>query len=164
MNELRLRYDDLFQELKLLSQCYSGFPKLWDTYLQPGQANYLILLLDGRGSEAAPSPIFNGVEWLRVSDLQSPIALFIDEDGYVNSTKVLDSLTIYLSGLEDYQAASLEATTSTITLTLKNDPSEPYQLGIAVPVHTKSNELSHYLLPNGEGNWTRATAADIGAI
>lgn len=164
MNELRSRYNALFQELKLLSQCYSGFPKLWDTYLQTAQAHYLILLLDGRGSESAPSPIFNGVEWLRVSDLQSPIALFIDEDGYVNSIKVLDSLTIYLSGLEDYQAAYLEATTSTITLTLKNHPSEPCQLAIAVPVYTKNNELSHYLLPNGAGNWTRATATDIGAI
>lgn len=157
------RCDDLFQELRLLSQCYGGFPRLWETYQQTTD-NQLVLLLDGRGSEAAPSPIFNGVEWLRVSDLESAIALHIDDDGYVSSTKVLESLTIYLSGLEGYKAATLDAATSTITLTLNTDPSESFLLRIAVPVQTDNDELSHYLLPNGTGNWQQAAIAELETV
>ncbi|NEQ47025.1 MAG: hypothetical protein F6K00_27190 [Leptolyngbya sp. SIOISBB] len=155
------RRDDLFQELRLLSRCYTGFPRLWDTYLPTTQANRIVLLLDGQGSEAAPSPIFDGVEWLRVSDLEAPIALFVDDDGYVSSTKVLESLTIYLSGVEGYQAATLEAATATITLTLKTATLEPFLLGLAVPVYADEGTLSYYLLPNGTGNWRRVTVAEI---
>lgn len=161
MSETRSRCDDLFRELQLLSKCYSGFPKLWDTYRQTA-ATPLILLLDGTGSAAAPSPIFAGMEWLRVSDLEAPIALYVDDDGYVSSTKVLESLTIYLSGLKDYQHAELDAATSTIALTLKSGPVDPCHLGIAVPVQMKAGELSHYLRPNGSGNWQQVPVTELG--
>lgn len=155
MTDLSTSCDTLFQELLLFSKCYSGFPKLWDTYLQSPKSQQLVLLLRSDGTEVNPSPIFSGTEWLRIVDLEKPIALFADEDGYVSSTKVLESLTVYLSGLDDYQTADLELATVTIRLVLKSLPNDIFSLMVAVPVNNETGELSCYLLPDGAGNWRR---------
>ncbi len=155
MSELTAGREELFKALQLLSQYYSGFPKLWETYLQTSKPEQLILLLRADGMEAAPSPVFSGTDWLRIVDLNQPLALFRDADEYVSSTQVLESLTVYLSGLSGYQSARLELETTTIHLTLQAETTAEFWLGVAVPVHDQNNELLYYLFPNGLGNWKR---------
>lgn len=155
------RRDVLFQDLLLVSKGYLGCPKLWNEYHRLSMPHQLLLYLQADGTEAAPSPIFSGTDWLRIVDLEQPIALFADADGYVSSTKVLESLTIYLSGVKHYQTARCDVASSTVQLTLKSEPPATFELQIAVPVHDAAHQLQYYLLPNGTGNWTRKSAADM---
>ncbi|MEL7314833.1 MAG: hypothetical protein AAFN08_07770 [Cyanobacteria bacterium J06559_3] len=164
MREPTAGREGLFKALQLLSQYYLGFPKLWETYLQTSKPEQLILLLRADGMEAAPSPVFSGTDWLRIVDLNQSLALFPDEDGYVNSTKVLESLTIYLSGLSGYQAAQLELETTTIHLTLEAEAMAEFSLRVAVPVHNQDDALLYYLFPNGLGNWKRVVPEAVAQL
>lgn len=164
MSESTVSCETLFKELLLLSNYYSGFPKLWEHYLSSSKLHQLILLLKADGTEASPSPIFQDVYWLRVTDLEQSIALFVDEDGYVSSAKVLASLTVYLSGLENYHTARLDHPASTIFLDLEPDSAPTFGLTVVIPVHDDANTLKYYLRPNGSGNWQRITPEAVAQL
>jgi hypothetical protein len=63
--------------------------------------------LSGEGTEVAQSPLDAHTYWLKINDLQAPLALFPDPYHYVNSKRLLQSLVAYVSGLPHHQQAEL---------------------------------------------------------
>lgn len=146
---------DLFQELSILSKCYTGCPSLtgehW--FINPASEQpTLVLLLRSDGTEVSPSPISAGTDWLKISHESAPLAIFPDADGYVDSNEVLRCLNVYLSTLKDYKTSHISI--PGIQVFLEN-LSQQLCLLPTIPVDNKEGERIYYLVANGQGNWQR---------
>jgi hypothetical protein len=153
-----LLHEKVYGELYATSECYTGCPKFVEdafwTNTSHLETEILVILLNSGGTEVAKSPISEGTDWLNIKNLQAPLALYPDADGYVDSSEVIRCCNIYLSTLSDY--ASSEVDLPVIRLYLKNEDA-PITLLLAIPVDNKQQERIHYLIADGKGNWQRVS-------
>ena len=145
--------DNVIHDILDTAWAYPGCPTLtgdyWFNDQQFDQSTW-VLLLAAQGTEVSPSPTFAGVNWLKINDLHSPLAIFPDADGYVASQKLLRCLNIYMSTIEGYQQSHIN--TPLIQIILSQGT---YRLLPAVPVDNKVGERIYYLIADGNNNWKR---------
>ncbi len=143
--------DTVIQEILATARSYSGCPTFTgDYWLNEQQFNYptWVLLLDAQGTEVSPSPIFRGVNWLKINDLHSPLAIFPDANGYVDSQKLLECLNVYMSTIGGYQQSHVNAPLIQIAFVQNICYLLP-----AIPVDNKAGKRIHYLIADGNNNW-----------
>ncbi|BAY28161.1 hypothetical protein NIES2100_79900 (plasmid) [Calothrix sp. NIES-2100] len=161
----RTSRDYLFDQLNILARNHSGFPRLAGDYLsfgsfarkakiQPLDDIDTLIILKGQGTREVQSPSSSFIHWLEVTDRLSPLFIFANEYGYVNSTKVLNRIKIYLSSVSNYKQAEIKKTMQAVTLNLKSYP-WVFDIVPAVPVVNGSGKIVYYLIPDGLGNWIR---------
>ena len=72
-----LSTDTVILDILNTARAYAGCPTLTGDYWFNHQwfhGPIWILLLDAKGTEVSPSPVFSGVDWLKVNNLQAPLA------------------------------------------------------------------------------------------
>lgn len=79
-----------------------------------------------------------------------PLGQFADSNGYVNSTRLLNRIKLYLYSVKNYEKAEIRKTLQAVTLKL-NSYSWNYDIVPAVPINCGSQ--SYFLIPDGKGNW-----------
>lgn len=150
---LALSVDTVIHDILSTARAYSGCPTFTgDYWLNEQQFDHptWVLLLDAQGTEVSPSPIFTGVDWLKINDLYSSLATFPDADSYVDSQKLLQCLNVYMSTIEGYQQSYVN--TPWIQVTFAQDTC--YLLP-AIPVDNIVGERIYYLIADGNNNWKR---------
>ncbi len=161
----RASRDYLFDQLKILARENLGFPRLTGDYLsfgsfprkakvQPLDDIDVLIILKGNGTREIQSPRSYFTYWLEVTDKFSPLSIFTNEYGYVNSTKVLNSIKSHLSLVTNYRQAGIKKTMQAVTLNLKSYP-WVFDIVPAIPVVDIYGNITHYLIPDGLGNWIR---------
>lgn len=153
----------LFQQLKLLDENNAYFPLLFGKYLSFGSFARktkirplddidFLLLLNGKGTMSTASTVNSYEYWLKIKADSAPLSLFPDEYGYVNSTKVLNSIKSGLSAVPNYNKADIKRTGEAITLNLSSYP-WVFDIVPAVPIADSTGRTSYYLIPDGSGDW-----------
>lgn len=161
----RVSRDYLFNQLKILARGNSAFPRLTGDYLsfgsfprkakiQPLDDIDTLIILKGQGTREVQSSTSNFTYYLRVSDQFSPLSIFANEYGYINSTKVLNRIKIHLLLVTNYGQAVIKKTMQAVTLNLKSYP-WVFDIVPAVPVVDFYGNITHYLIPDGLGDWIR---------
>lgn len=157
--------DYLFDQLKRLAQNNVGFPRLLGEYIsfgsfarrakiQPLDDIDVLILLNGKGTEEVPSPNSNLINRLRIKDSSAPLSKFTDGYGYVNSTKVLNSIKNHLFLVSSYKKAEIKKTMQAVTINLKSYD-WVFDVVPSIPVVDYLGQIPYYLIPDGIGNWIR---------
>jgi hypothetical protein len=157
--------DYLFYQLKRLAQNNVGFPRLLGEYIsfgsfarkakiQPLDDIDVMVLLNGEGTEEVPSPNSNFTNSLRIKDSSATLSKFTDGYGYVNSTKVLNSIKNHLFLVSSYKNAEIKKTMQAVTINLKSYD-WVFDVVPSVPVVDYLGQIHYYLIPDGMGNWIR---------
>ncbi len=124
------------------------------TKIQPlDDIDLLIILSDRgvRGSVTRTTPIMHRV---KVQESKSPLALFADDAGHVNSVLVLNRMKKALGGLHHYKLAAVKRNRQALTLSLASHV-WVFDLVPAVPIKSPQGKIKHFLIPDGAGQWMR---------
>lgn len=161
----RTSRDFLLRQIENTAKDNASFPALYGGYVsfgsfarstktQPLDDVDLLLPLNGRGTQANQSTNDTYTFWLKITDRVAPLAAFPDNYGFVNSTKVLNSIKSGLWDVRKYKKAEIKKNTEAVTLSL---PSYDWVFDIvpAVPIGDGSGAIAYYLIPNGTGDWKR---------
>ncbi|MGI0488512.1 hypothetical protein ACN4EK_24135 [Pantanalinema rosaneae CENA516] len=157
--------DHLFEQIERLAQNNVGFPKLQGSFLpfgsfarraktRPLNDIDLLILLKGNGLEVQQAWSSLYTYRLKLVNSKAPLAFFVDEYGYINSTRILNSFKSNLSLVSSYQKAELKRSMQAVVLNLKSY-SWVYDIVPAVPVEGYDGKISYFLIPDGAGNWIR---------
>lgn len=156
-----LSTDTVILDILTTARAYAGCPALTgDYWLNPQRFHSptWILLLDAQGTEVSPSPVFSSVDWLKLNNLQAPLATFPDADGYVDSHELLRCFNVYMSTLKGYQHSQVDSPLIQLTLTQESCSVLP-----AIPVDNKQGERIYYLIADGNHNWKRILPKELEA-
>jgi Second Messenger Oligonucleotide or Dinucleotide Synthetase domain len=77
---------------------------------------------------------------------------FIDSDGDINSTMVLNEIKRILDRVPNYQQSEIKRNQVAVTLNLSSYP-WIFDIVPALAVSNGIGQIDHYLIPNGSGNW-----------
>ena len=160
--------DYLFRQIKKLAREYSGFPEIESypfigfgsfarkTKIRPlDDIDFLVVLKgDDLAFDRKYSEPYTFCLYLpRRSTLspQSSWQKFADDNGLINSTKVLNKIKFALSGVSNYQKAEIKKTMQAVTLKLKSYEWN-YDIVPAIPIY-QNYKLLYFLIPNGRGDW-----------
>lgn len=91
---------------------------------------------------------------VRLTDWNAPLARFADNNGNLNSTRILNSLKSGLTKVPNYQRAEIKRNGVAVVLNLRSY-SWVFDIVPSVPVVDWAGKTTHYLIPNGTGQWTR---------
>lgn len=159
----RTSRDALKNQLALLPQKVAGFPSLYGgcldfgsfarrTRVRPLNDIDMLLLLNGRNTE---SVYFSDYTYrLRINDQSSILMQYTNNDQYINSTKILNKLKSSLSFVSYYRKADIKRTGVAVVLDLSSYP-WVFDVVPAFPIRDGMGGISHYLIPNGTGNWMK---------
>lgn len=155
----------LFDQIKLLADKDIYFPRLYGNFLPFGSLARsskirplndidILILLNGRDTRDTSSTSDSYTSWLKILSDDAPLARFRDDYGYVNSTKVLNKFRDSLANTPNYKKAELHKRMQAVTLELSSHP-WVFDIVPSVPISNSTNGISHYLIPNGHGDWIR---------
>lgn len=159
----RTSRDYLFEQIKKLPAKYPWFPRLIGSYLPYGSFARsvkirplddidVLVLLVGTGTTISNGSSDPYTIWLRIENSTAPLAMYPDDHGYVNSTKVLNAMKAALSDVPAYAKADITRNGEAVTLSLSSYP-WAFDVVPAVPVNNGQGGFSYYLIPNGSGDW-----------
>jgi len=150
-------------QLALLPQKVVGFPALYGgcldfgsfarrTRVRPLDDVDMLLLLNGRNTEQV---FFSDYTYrLKINDQGSVLMQYTNGDQYVNSTKILNKLKSSLSFVSYYRKADIKRTGVAVVLDLSSY-SWVFDVVPAFPIGDGLGGVSHYLIPDGKGNWMK---------
>lgn len=151
--------DNVIHDILSTAWAYPGCPVLTGDYwlnTQQFDQSTLVFLLDAQGTEVSPSLVFSGVDWLKVNNLQAPLATFPDVDGYVDSQELLRCFNVYMSTLNEYQHSQVDSPLIQLNLTQESCSVLP-----AIPVDNEQGERIYYLIADGNHNWKRVPLKEL---
>jgi len=159
--------DYLVDQLKAIAKNDSAFPRLIGNYLpfgsfarstkiQPLDDIDILLPLVGTGTFSVRSSNNIYTYWLKIASPDAPLAIFPDDHGYVNSTKILNKIKNGLSGISKYKKAEIKKNMEAVTLSLSSYE-WVFDIVPAVPISNGQGgtAYAYYLIPNGLGDWKR---------
>lgn len=114
----------------------------------------MLPLLNARGSTEVIYWLEQYTYLVQVTDSSSPLSLFADSEGYVNSTRILNKFKSGLQDIPNYQKAEIKRNGVAVVLNLRSYP-WVFDIVPALPVGDSSGTTTHYLIPNGSGKWMR---------
>lgn len=166
--------DYLFKQIKKLVKNHSDFPPLKGNYIpfgsfarktkiRPLNDIDILLLLNERGINVEISYKQKASDYgvnmtavcrVKITDASSPLQAFADNKGYVNSIKILNRIKHHLAYVTNYQKADKNRRMQAVTLNLKSHP-WTFDIVPAIPIYDYSDKVTHFLIPDGYGNWIR---------
>ncbi|HEY3054105.1 MAG TPA: hypothetical protein VGK04_12030 [Thermoanaerobaculia bacterium] len=174
----RVSRDYLSEQIKKLPSRYPWFPRLIGTHVPYGSFARsvktrplddidLLILLVGTGTEIARGSDDPYTLWIKILNSTAPLAMFPDQFGYVNSTKVLNAFKSALSDVPAYAKSDVSKNGEAVTLSLSSYP-WAFDAVPAVPVNDGAGGFLYYVIPNGSGDWLatdpRRDAAQLTAV
>jgi hypothetical protein len=165
VTKARTSRDYLFNQIKLLSDQDIYFPRLYGNFLpfgsfarsskkRPLNDIDILVSLNGRSTQDTSSTSDQYTSWLKIMSNDAPLSSFLDNYGYVSSTKVLNKFRDSLALIPNYKRAEIHKRMQAVTLALTSY-TWVFDIVPAVPISNGSNGISHYLIPNGSGDWIR---------
>ena len=161
--------DYLCEQLSELQNKVAGFPKLGISCIPFGSFSRrtktrplndvdLLLPLNGRGTQEQQGSTDAYKYWVYVTDDTAPLAAFIGSPGYVDSNKILFKIRDSLSKVPNYYAAAakkkIRKKQNAVTLDLLSYD-WVFDIVPALPVGDNQGQTTHYLIPDGDGDWIR---------
>ena len=155
----------LFDQLKGLNASDSACPKFYEffsfgsfarrTKITPLDDIDLLATVSGAGTVPSQSPNNRYDYWLSITDSTMPLAKYNDGYGYVSSIRLLNQIKSSLGEVSNYKKADIKRNQQAVVLNLT---SYTWNFDIVPAVAVISlfdSTTAHYLIPNGNGNWTR---------
>jgi hypothetical protein len=124
------------------------------TKIRPLDDIDMLVLINGRGTTEVQSSDSLYSYLLRITENASPLAPFASTLGFVNSVVVLNRLRSSLQSISNYQKAEIKRNQQAVTLNLKSYPWN-FDIVPATAVNDSTGATTHYLIPDGRGNWMR---------
>lgn len=154
----RSRRDWLFKQLVNLPEKVQNFPQLFHemhVYFGSFARNTKIrelddidLMLTFHAQSSTHEVLFIGTEFIiRPPESAPTLRRLCNDDGTLNSIKVVNALVSALDGIDQYESAEKHRRGEAATLQLS---SYEWNFDIVPAFHTDSG---HYLIPDGYGNW-----------
>lgn len=84
----------------------------------------------------------------------SPLRPYVDENGWVNSTRILNHFKSGLKKIPNYQKSEIKRTGAAVVLNLKSYE-WAFDIIPALPAGDGSGSTDYYLIPDGKGNWMK---------
>ncbi len=154
----RETFEVLTAQIQKLARENSGFPSLYQPFLvqlsqsETSASTEVLLLLNAAKTQVTLSPLDNQVYWLKINSLRTPLSLYRDAYGYVNSARISQSIANYFSSLQECQEIPITGGTQAITWK-SGFCGEQVKIIPAVPVDNKAGVRIYYLVADGKGNW-----------
>jgi chemotaxis protein histidine kinase CheA len=155
----------LVKQIKQLAKRYPDFPKLKGNYVPFGSFSRnvkicplndidLLILLNGSDTTIRPTVLGSSMVYtVTLKKTASCLAPFADDQGQVNSTKILNRIKTYLTHITHYKKAATNKRMQAVTFQLKSYP-WIFDIVPAIPVYSR-DRVTHYLIPDGHGDWIR---------
>lgn len=150
--------DWLIGQLSKFPENVYGFPKLYEgkhikfgsfarnTKIRPLDDVDLIITFSAMGSTY--STIEYGKKYyLSVPETAEKLRVLCDDNGYLNSIKVVNKIVSALSTISQYSSANIHRRQEAATLKLT---SYEWNFDIVPALYT---DIEHYLIPDGNGHW-----------
>lgn len=155
--------DYLVSQIQTVTNNDSYFPSLYGGYrsygsfarstkVRPLDDIDLLMLLNGKGTSS--------VQWssttyrLKVSESTTALKPLMNDDGYLNSTKVLNKFKSALASVANYRKADIKRNGVAVVLSLSSYD-WVFDVVPSFPVGDGNNGTAYYLIPNGRGEWMR---------
>lgn len=165
-DKARVSRDYLFDQITRLAYNNTDFPRLYNgnrsfvpfgsfarkTKVRPLDDIDVLVLMNGYGTYEYQLTIGSSCR-LGISEPSSHLLQFVDETGYVNSTRVINRIKLHLFSISNYQKADLKKNMQAVVLNLKSYP-WVFDIVPAVPMGN-NGVINYYLIPDGYGNWIR---------
>ena len=162
----RTSRDYLFEQINNLAKNSYDFPSLYNgirsfmpfgsfarkTKIRPLDDIDILVLLNGFGVSEYQSASFSGSK-IGLTDWSSPLSSFIDNTGYVNSTKILNKIKTNLFSVSNYRKAEVRKNMQVVSLDLISYDWS-FDIVPAIPVNLSSS-INYYLIPDGYGKWMK---------
>ena len=114
----------------------------------------MLVMLQGQNSQVFQSSWDAYTFMVKVTTEFSPLMPYVDEYGWVNSTKILNRFKNGLKEVPNYQKSEIKRTGVAVVLNLKSY-AWVFDVVPALPVWNRDGSIHHYLIPDGRGTWTR---------
>ena len=155
----------LQEQLVTIAKDYPDFPPVTSNFMpfgsfarrtkvRPLDDNDMLVMLNGQDSQVWQSSWDAYTFQVNITTDFSPLKPYIDEYGWVNSTKILNRFKSGLKKVPNYQKSEIKRTGVAVVLNLKSYE-WAFDIVPALPVENGGESILHYLIPDGRGNWTR---------
>lgn len=162
--------DYLYDQLKTLSDNNPFFPKITKSFIPFGSfarktkirplddIDFLMLLVGTGTTEESGSSAYQ--RKLRLTSDTAPLTRYADDAAYwgapryVNSIRVLNSIKSGLSSVSNYGSAEVRRNYEAVVLNLKSY-AWSFDIVPALAVSGWNGDITHYLIPDGSGNWKK---------
>jgi len=170
----RASRDYLFDQIKKLAKNQPDFPPLNGDYISFGSFARktkirplndidLLLILNNRGinveilyqQKASGYGVnMTAVCKVKIADNSSPLQVFTNNKNYVNSIKILNRIKHCLTYITNYKKSGKNRRMQAVTLNIKSQP-WTFDIVPAIPIYDYRDKVTHFLIPDGYGNWIR---------
>ena len=159
----RTSRDYLLNQIRALSGSEPGFPNFTggrelfgsfarNTKIRPLDDIDLMPFLDGSGLSLTES---GTTGWVKTTTPSAPLAPWADDDGYVNSRRVLNAMKAGLAKLPAYSKADTHRRQQAVTLKLSSYDWN-FDLVPSLQVADAVGQTDYYLIPDGQGRWMKS--------
>ncbi len=124
------------------------------TKIQPLDDIDILVVMHGGGGYERSYPQDQYRFKVDPGEMKSPVRYLTDDEGFINSTKVLLKFRDALSSLRYYEKAEIHKRGEAVTLKLRSYPWN-FDIVPAFGVTDGFNPLIYFLIPDGKGHWKR---------
>lgn len=156
INNLPSKFDDFPSLYKERHKKFGSFAR--NTKIRPLDDIDLIITFSASDKEGNRASYIcyssSGTCYIYVPEEHKTLRIFCDENGYLNSRKILEKLKLYLSEIPQYNKAEIHRRQEAVTLKLS---SYSWNFDIVPAFFTvkEDNGRDYYLIPDGNGNWKK---------
>ena len=163
VKQARKSRDYLIEQIQTIEKNDGSFPRLYGGYkpfgsfarstkVRPLNDIDLLLLLNGKGTA---SHFYSGYTyWLRVDTVTPSLKPYLDDHGFLNSTKVLNKFKSSLASVPNYKRADIKRNGVAVCLSLSSYD-WVFDIVPAFPISDGMGGTGYYLIPDGSGEWKR---------
>ena len=155
----------LQDQLVTMAKDYPDFPRITGDFMpfgsfarrtkvRPLDDIDMLVMLNGQDAQVQQSYWDTYICLVKITTDFSPLEPYIDEYGYVNSTKILNQFKSGLKRVSNYEKSEIKRTGVAVVLNLKSYE-WAFDVVPALPVEDGAGSILYYLIPNGRGNWMR---------
>lgn len=157
--------DYLVEQIEKIANNDSSFPRIYGGYkafgsfarstkVRPLDDIDLLFLLNGKGTSVSMQG--GNRCWLKVdTNLAPTLKPYLDNYGYLNSTKVLNKFKSALASIPNYRKADIKRNGVAVVLSLSSYD-WVFDIVPSFPVNNYSGTATdYYIIPDGTGEWMR---------
>lgn len=163
VKKARTSRDYLVEQIKILAARDGTFPRLANYYkpfgsfarstkVRPLDDIDILLVCFAKGTTAHYSS--GHTYWLRVDEVTQDRKPYLDDYGFLNSTKVLNKMKSSLASVGNYRKAEIKRNGVAVVLSLSSYPWF-FDIVPAFPIGDGQGNTDYFLIPNGAGEWQR---------
>ena len=114
----------------------------------------MLVMLNGRDAQVEQDSWDEYTFLVSGTSDSSPLQPYLDSNGWVNSTRILNRFKSGLEQVPNYRKSEVKRTGVAVVLNLKSYD-WAFDIVPALPVGDGGESTHYYLIPNGKGHWMR---------